>query len=192
MPSTLGGVSLICNLCKTNIKVKYGARASAVPLVKATKNKELCSSFGEEIVLSDLLRGVGIVVPETQDEDETTLCRPCPRKIVNCCKAYKEIKDVFSYSSTAKTPVKINKRVCSVRTPTGVTPTSKRSKTVKDKRSTVVPSKKQLFSNNASSQQSEYDGVDDHISSLMNLPEETSWQSSTQVPPLVKVRTIVS
>ena len=69
--------------------------AGAVPLCKATRNRELTekkSSAAGSIVLSDLLRNVGIGVCSAESEESRSVCKKCARKIFNCCTMFHELE----------------------------------------------------------------------------------------------------
>jgi len=144
-----------CDLCKENLITKYGIRTSTVPLFCATTNKEFCSSFGgKPVILSELLRAVGIVVSRSHIG---SVCKRCARKIINCYKSYSDIVKALVEKSTctsaSQTPErKPNKRPVSSRTPTGITPIAKKTKDVATNRERPVSSKskKQLFSSTMS------------------------------------------
>ena len=69
--------------------------AGAVPLCKATRNRELTekkSSTAGSIVLSDLLRNVGIGICSAASEESRSACKKCARKIFNCCTMFHELE----------------------------------------------------------------------------------------------------
>ena len=69
--------------------------AGAVPLCKATRNRELTekkSSAAGSIVLSDLLRKVGIGVCSAESEESRSACKKSARKIFNCCTMFHELE----------------------------------------------------------------------------------------------------
>ena len=69
--------------------------AGAVPLCKATRNRELTekkSSTAGSIVLSDLLRSVGIGICNAASEESKSACKKCARKIFNCCTMFHELE----------------------------------------------------------------------------------------------------
>jgi len=162
----------ICDFCKE----KYGSKTSSTPLFGPTSNKEFGGSLSRPIILSELLRDVGIVLK--REDQSGVVCKKCSRKIFSCYKLYSEIKTTLSKSSNPdkSTPEKntaASKRSVSVRTPTGatgITPTSKRSKQTAVNNEKTPCSKKQLFYNQVNNHM-EYNDIEDHISSLMNLPE---------------------
>ncbi|KXJ27193.1 hypothetical protein AC249_AIPGENE17609 [Exaiptasia diaphana] len=189
MSSRSDGKAIICNLCKENLRVKYGCKPSTVPLFSATTNKDICSLVGSEtVILANIIRKIGISLDVGTGG---SVCKRCARKIANCFKS--EIRDEFIARKSQETPnSKLTKRPTSVRTPKGITPTSKRSKPPTcDHREARLSSKKELFGKSIinttsitnTDSRNEYEAIDDHISSLMNLPVEIF---STQ-PPLVKV-----
>ena len=117
--------------------------------------------------------------------------KKCAMKIVNCFKSHSDIVKAFSKTyeecKSARTPeAKAIKRGMSTRTPTGITPMSKRLKPKEAAEETRPSSKKKLFSCDDSNK--EYSNLDDHISSLMNLPVvEDSSNDRKTTPPIVKV-----
>ena len=69
--------------------------AGAVPLCKATRNRELTekkSSAAGSIVLSDLLRNVGIGVCSAESEESRSAWKKSARKIFNCCTMFHELE----------------------------------------------------------------------------------------------------
>ena len=72
-----------CHFCAINVSSGEGT----VPLFKPTKNNEFCGkSFCKTgtIILFDLIKSVGIDIDCTSESD-SSLCKKCARKIVNCC-----------------------------------------------------------------------------------------------------------
>ena len=87
-----------CNLCDEILL------AGAVPLCKATRNRELTekkSSTAGSIVLSDLLRSVGIgICNAASEESRSAACKECARKIFSCCTMFHELESAVKPGST--------------------------------------------------------------------------------------------
>ena len=67
-----------------------------MPLCKATRNRELTEkklSTAGSIVLSDLLRSVGIgILNAASEESRSAACKECARKIFSCCTMFHELE----------------------------------------------------------------------------------------------------
>ena len=188
--------------CCENLRSKSGSSVCTVPLFSETNNKEICALLqGQSIILSKLLRGIGIKLEcAVSQENQRLVCKKCARKIVNCYKLYSEIHQVFvggwtdekfvQESSTFPQSPEIDwRRVHHQRSPTGVTPTAKRLKNQSSDRDagegqgpTANPlSKRSLFEDK---RLDNYSPVGEEIERLMNIPAEVN------LPPIVKVRLI--
>ena len=135
-----------CYLCESSVSVGEGT----VPLCKPTKNKEFCGkSFCKagSIILSDLIKSVGINCDKlTVDDSQSSVCKKCARKIVNCCTLFHEPQEVFR--SKVKTAPGLrdleagdggSKRLHSDNSPSGLTPGSKKQRdTTSRERATLL------------------------------------------------------
>jgi len=166
-----------CYLCESSVSVGEGT----VPLCKPTKNKEFCGkSFCKagSIILSDLIKSVGINCDKlTVDDSQSSVCKKCARKIVNCCTLFHELQEVFR--SKVKTAPGLRdleagdggsiKRLHSDNSPSGLTPGSKKQRdTTSRERASGCRAKKSLFDLNSA--WTERERVEDSVANLMCLP----------------------
>ena len=176
-----------CTICQQSLLSKKGSVIASVPLFSETLNKEFCSGFdGQPVVLATLLRTVGIVVvPEILGQNSRSVCIKCARKVVNCHKIFSELKAAFESTPAAVDsvhggPLRIPIVVQHERSPTGVTPNSKRQKSTDQQSKAAPTAKKSLFEETTTQK---YSVINDEICQLMNLPVDVS-----NLPPIVKVR----
>ena len=182
----------ICEICRENLITKYGTcSSSSVSLFNETLNKEFSSVLaGKPVILAKLLQSLGICVALNR----RSVCKKCARKVVNCYKLYKELKEAFEDTaveetqSTSSSVASLQNRrrgpVVHERSPTGVTPTAKRQKgvTKAGENKTKPTSKRALFEE--PKVEDEYSFIDDEISQLMNIPVSVE----VNTPPIAKVR----
>ena len=127
-------VNNTCHFCAINVSSGEGT----VPLFKPTKNNEFCGkSFCKTgtIILSDLIKSIGIDVDCTSESD-SSLCKKCARKIVNCCTMFHELEEGFMSKIISACETNDdecssggNKRLHSqTYSPSGLTPGSKKQK----------------------------------------------------------------
>ena len=150
-----------------------------------TVNKEFCSALGvQSVVLANLLSKLGIVLNTASQQDDHFACKKCSRKIVNCYKLFSELYKSFGYSTLEE-----NLRSRSLeRSPTGLTPDSKRQKIASANTTTAGKqarkSRKALFDNGPD----HYSTVNDEVYNLMNIGTDAP---DDNLPPVVKVGTLV-
>ena len=128
------------------------------------------------IILSDLIKGVGIDIDSTSESD-SSLCKKCARKIVNCCTMFHELEEGFmskivSASETNDDECSSggNKRLHSQNySPSGLTPGSKKQKGSSSRRAEGGSrSRKTLFQLNSA--WSAQEKLDDSVVNLTCLP----------------------
>ena len=167
--------------------------AGAVPLCKATRNRELTEkklSTAGSIVLSDLLRSVGIGICNAASEEfRSAACKECARKLFNCCTMFHELESAVKaridvgYSESTEGGIK---RLHG-NSPRGSTPNSKKKKDipqqVQEPREPKVWSRKSLFQLEAD--WTERENLEGAIANLMCLP--VTKKDETASRPVVKV-----
>ena len=127
-------VNKTCHFCTINVSSGEGT----VPFFKPTKIKEFCGkSFCKTgtVILSDLIKSVGIDTNSTSESD-SSLCKKCARKIVNCCTMFHELEEgvmskIVPASETNDDECSSggNKRLHTQNySPSGLTPGSKKQK----------------------------------------------------------------
>ena len=128
-----------CRICKENL-TKYGTHGASVPLFSVTTSKELATVLGDKqpVILAKVLEKIGIVAVPPANADSNSVCKKCARKGFNCFKLFSELRDVFNTSNdscpenpfvaTDRTLEKPATTNIHQRSPTGLTPKSKRSK----------------------------------------------------------------
>ena len=168
-------VNKTCHFCAINVSSGEGT----VPLFKPTKNKEFCGkSFCKtgSVILSDLIKSVGIDIDSTSESD-SSLCKKCARKIVNCCTMFHELEEGFmskiiSVSETNDDQCRGggNKRLHSQNySPSRLTPGNKKQKGSSSRRAEGGSrSSKTLFQLNSA--WSAQEKLDDSVVNLMCLP----------------------
>ena len=168
-------VNKTCHFCAINVSSGEGT----VPLFKPTKNKEFCrKSFCKTgtIILSDLIKSVGIDIDSTSESD-SSLCKKCARKIVNCCTMFHELEEGFMSKIVSASETNDdecsgggNKRLHSQNySPSGLTPGSKKQKGSSSRRAEGGSrSRKTLFQLNSA--WSAQEKLDDSVVNLMCLP----------------------
>ncbi|XP_068693734.1 uncharacterized protein [Montipora foliosa] len=167
--------------------------AGAVPLCKATRNRELTekkSSTAGSIVLSDLLRSVGIGICNAASEESRSACKKCARKIFNCCTMFHELESAvkarIDEGNSESTEGGI-KRLHG-NSPSGSTPNSKKIKDipqqVPEPREPKGRSRKSLFQLEAD--WTERENLESAIANLMCLPVTTT-KDETASRPVVKI-----
>ena len=105
--------------------------AGAVPLCKATRNRELTekkSSAAGSIVLWDLLRNVGIGVCSAESEESRSACKKSARKIFNCYDLENAVKARIDEGNSESTEGGIKR--LSGNSPSRSTPNSKKIKDI--------------------------------------------------------------
>ena len=156
--------------------------AGAVPLCKATRNRELTEkklSTAGSIVLSDLLRSVGIGICNAASEKfRSAACKECARKLFNCCTMFHERESAVKaridvgYSESTEGGIK---RLHG-NSPRGSTPNSKKIKDIPQKvqepREPKGRSRKSLFQLEAD--WTERENLECAIANLMCLPVTTT------------------
>jgi hypothetical protein len=176
---------IFCKICGENLRKADGSCISSVPLFSETVNKEFCSALGvQSVVLANLLSKLGIVLNTASQQDDHFACKKCSRKIVNCYKLFSELYKSFGYSTLEE-----NLRSRSLeRSPTGLTPDSKRQKIASANTTTAGKqarkSRKALFDNGPD----HYSTVNDEVYNLMNICTDAP---DDNLPPVVKVGTLV-
>ena len=166
--------------------------AGAVPLCKVTRNRELTekkSSTAGSIVLSDLLRSVGIGICNAASEESRSACKKCARKIFNCCTMFHELESAvkarIDEGNSESTEGGI-KRLHG-NSPSGSTPNSKKIKDipqqVQEPREPKGRSRKSLFQLEAD--WTERENLEGAIANLMCLP--VTKKDETASRPVVKV-----
>ena len=131
----------------------------------------------EVFILSDLIKSVGINCDKlTVDDSQSSVCKKCAKKIVNCCTLFHELQEVFR--SKVKTAPGLrnleagdggSKRLHSDNSPSGLTPGSKKQRdTTSRERASGCRAKKSLFDLNSA--WSERERVEDSVANLMCLP----------------------
>ena len=168
-------VNKTCHFCAINVS----SGVDTVPLFKQTKHKEFCGkSFCKTgtVIVSDLIKSVGIDIDSTSESD-SSLCKKCARKIVNCCTMFHELEEGFmskivpaSETNDDECSGGGNKRLHTQNySPSGLTPGSKKQKGSSSRRAEGGSrSRKTLFQlNSAWSAQEE---VDDSVVNLMCSP----------------------
>lgn len=180
-----------CRICGENFQTKSGTYVATVSLFLATSNKEFSGVLSQkQVVLGKLLQSIGIfALPKSND----SVCKKCARKVVNCYKLFQELKTAF----TEEEKLVLSNQRSNHRSPTGLTPSAKRSKINKPSgiESNVDPkSKKSLFGKeniqDKNSTEQELSRVSDAIKSLMNIPSEICG-FGINLPPIVKVRVAI-
>lgn len=168
-------VNNTCHFCAINVSSGEGT----VPLFKPTKNNEFCGkSFCKTgtIILSDLIKSVGIDIDCTSESD-SSLCKKCARKIVNCCTMFHELEEGFMSKIISASETNDdecsgggNKRLHSQNySPSGLTPGSKKQKGSSYRRAEGGSrSRKTLFQLNSA--WSAQEKLDDSVVNLTCLP----------------------
>ena len=168
-------VNKTCHFCAINVSSGEGT----VPLFKQTKNKEFCGkSFCKTgtVILSDLIKSVGIDIDSTSESD-SSLCKKCARKIVNCCTMFHELEEGFMSKIVSASETNDdecsgggNKRLHSQNySPSGLTPGSKKQKGSSSRRAEGGSrSRKTLFQLNSA--WSAQEKLDNSVVNLMCLP----------------------
>jgi hypothetical protein len=181
-----------CRICGENFKTKSGTYVATVSLFLETSNKEFSGVLSQkQVVLGKLLQSIGIfALPKSND----SVCKKCARKVVNCYKLFQELKTAFTEEEKLVLSTISNQR-SNQRSPTGLTPSAKRSKINKPSgiESNVDPkSKKSLFGkeNIQDKNSTEQELSSDAIKSLMNIPSEICGLG-INLPPIVKVRVAI-
>ena len=120
-----------CRICRENLLQKYGTSVATVPLFLETCNKEFCNVLcGKPVILAQLLLDLKIIVSH---DGSCSVCKKCPRKVVNCYKLFVELKKAFVVDSAVEkakesgpqTPTRERYSARHQRSPTGVTPKAK-------------------------------------------------------------------
>ncbi|CAH3022820.1 unnamed protein product [Porites evermanni] len=173
-----------CNLCDEILLPR------AVPLCKATRNRELTEkklSTAGSNVLSDLLRSVGIgICNAASEESRSAACKECARKIFNCCTMFHELESAVKaridvgYSESTEGGIK--------RLHGGSTPNSKKIKDipqqVQEPREPKGRSRKSLF--HLEADWTERENIEGAIANLMCLPVTTT-KDEIAPRPVVKI-----
>lgn len=149
------------------------------------------SSTAGSIVLSDLLRGVGIGIRNAASEESRSACKKCARKIFNCCTMFHELESAvkarFDEGNKAESTEGGIKRLHG-NSPSGSTPNSKKIKDipqqVQEPGKPKGRSRKSLFQLEAD--WTERENLEDAIANLMCLPVTTT-EDETASRPVVKV-----
>ena len=166
--------------------------AGAVPLCKATRNRGLTekkSSTAGSIVLSDLLRSVGIGICNAASEESRSACKKCARKIINCCTMFHELESAVKArinEGNSESAVGGIKRL-NGNSPGGSTPNSKKIKDIPQQlpepRESKGRSRKSSFQLEAD--WTERDNLEGAIANLMCLPVTTKDETASR--PVMKV-----
>ncbi len=196
----------LCRICKENLLTKFGTCVASISLFVGTSNKEFKSVLGgKPVVLGDLLNRIGLFAAPS---DQNSVCKKCARKVVNCYKLYQELQVVFARSSeempdnVPRTPEKTARKtkpqnidnIIHERSPTGLTPSTKRQKPfeneAKSQHTTSPQSRKSLFKKDditeENSSEPELSTAHDTIRNLMNIPTNICGVTNN-LPPIVKV-----
>ena len=185
-------VNKTCHFCAINVSSGEGT----VPLFKPTKNKEFCGkSFCKTgtIILSDLIKSVGIDIDCTSESD-SSLCKKCARKIVNCCTMFHELEEGFMSKIVSASETNDdecsgggNKRLHSQNySQSGLTPGSKKQKGSSSRRAEGGSrSRKTLFQLNSA--WSAQEKLDDSVVNLMCLPVTETGVKDDYSSAVVKV-----
>ena len=128
------------------------------------------------VILSDLIKSVGIDIDSTSESD-SSLCKKCARKIVNCCTMFHELEEGFmskivpaSETNDDECSGGGNKRLHTQNySPSGLTPGSKKQKGSSYRRAEGGSrSRKTLFQLNSA--WSAQEKLDDSVVNLMWFP----------------------
>ena len=148
-----------CYFC--NVHLPAGA---AIPLFTLTKNKEFTgkSCFtADSIVLSDLLRSVGLNIDT--DASKQSSCKKCARKVVNCSTLFHELESIVNDKTANQSVKRLHGN-----SPSGSTPDSKKAKDIPQERP-KSRARKSLFELNAA--WTEQDGQ--HVFTKTNYASNT-------------------
>ncbi len=153
-----------CYFC--NVHVPAGA---AISLFTRTKNKEFTgkSCFtADSIVLSDLLRSVGLNIDTAKfDAGKPSSCKKCARKVVNCSTLFHELESIVKGNAATSNSQSV-KRLHG-KSPSGSTPDSKKTKDIPQERP-KSRARKSLFELNAA--WTEHERLEDAVANMMSLP----------------------
>ena len=147
-----------CYFC--NVHLPAGA---AIPLFTLTKNKEFTgkSCFtADSIVLSDLLRSVGLNIDT--DASKQSSYKKCARKVVNCSTLFHELESIVNDKTANQSVKRLHGN-----SPSGSTPDSKKAKDIPQERP-KSRARKSLFELNAA--WTEHERLEDVVANMMCLP----------------------
>ena len=183
----------LCKVCGQNLRKADGSCVSSVPLFSETVNKEFCSALGvQSLILSNLLLKLGIVLNGADQQCDHFACKKCSRKIVNCYKLFSELQKTLANFIASDPTVQHNRTGSLERSPTGLTPESKRQRftsanpSLNEKKASKT--RKALFEN-VNDAPGDYSSLNDEILNLMNI--QTDAPDECNLPPIVKVGSLL-